>query len=176
MARIMERVYYVIYVFIRWNSLFDLPLLKKLKKIVYEKTFGGKNLSILRNVLIASPHRNPKSFIKFGNSIELASFIHLDITGGIIIGDRVVISEGTKIYTHTHVVGPKNIKMKNWELKSSPLEICDDAWIASNCIILSSCNRIGKGAVVGAGSIVTKDIPDYSLAAGAPAKIIKTRD
>nr|MCU0732495.1 hypothetical protein [Hyphomonas sp.] len=55
------------------------------------------------------------------------------------------------------------------------LEIGHDAWIAEYVVITSKCKRIGIGAVVGAGSVVTQDIPDYAIAVGSPARIVRYR-
>ncbi len=55
-----------------------------------------------------------------------------------------------------------------------PINILDDVWIGSNCTILSGVT-LNKGAVIGAGSVVTKDVPAYAIVAGNPAKIIKYR-
>ena len=64
-------------------------------------------------------------------------------------------------------------KYKNWAcVGSSPVIIKDKAWIGFNTIILKGVT-IGEGAIVGAGSVVTKDVPDWSIVAGNPAKVIK---
>ena len=55
------------------------------------------------------------------------------------------------------------------------LDISDDVWIGYGVIITNSCHNIGRGAVIGAGSIVTKDIPSYSIVAGNPAHLIRYR-
>ncbi|MEN6383760.1 MAG: CatB-related O-acetyltransferase [Phycisphaerales bacterium] len=55
------------------------------------------------------------------------------------------------------------------------LEIGNDVWVGQNVIITPSVKRVGNGAVIGAGSVVTKDVPDYAVVAGNPAKIIKYR-
>jgi len=59
--------------------------------------------------------------------------------------------------------------------KRTRVEIGNDVWIGQNAIILSGVNRIGDGAVIGAGSIVTRNVPDFAVVAGNPAKIIKYR-
>ena len=54
------------------------------------------------------------------------------------------------------------------------LEIGEKAYLGSRAIILDSCNYIGKYARIGAGAVVTKDVPDYAVVVGVPAKVIKT--
>lgn len=55
------------------------------------------------------------------------------------------------------------------------LVIGDDVWIGNRVTILSNCHRIGTGAIIGACSVVTKDVPDYAIVAGNPAKVIRHR-
>jgi acetyltransferase-like isoleucine patch superfamily enzyme len=56
-----------------------------------------------------------------------------------------------------------------------PLEIGNDVWVGTRVVITAGCKKIGNGAIVGAGSIVTKDVPPYAIVAGNPAKVIKYR-
>lgn len=65
--------------------------------------------------------------------------------------------------------------VKEEKLKRSKLVIEDDVWLGANIVILPQVTKIGTGAVIGAGSIVTKNIPEYAVVAGNPAKIIKYR-
>ena len=58
---------------------------------------------------------------------------------------------------------------------STPLYICSDVWIGARVIVLPGCKRIGRGVILGAGPVVTKDIPDYAIVGGNPAKVIKSR-
>ena len=55
------------------------------------------------------------------------------------------------------------------------LEIGHDAWLGVNSIITTGCHRIGIGAVVGAGAVVTKDVPDFAIVGGNPARILRYR-
>ena len=57
----------------------------------------------------------------------------------------------------------------------TPLEICGDVWIGARSIILPGCKHIGAHSIIGAGSVVTKDVPDYAIVCGNPAKVIRMR-
>ena len=63
---------------------------------------------------------------------------------------------------------------KNYFTEALPIEIGNDVWIGANVIILDGV-RIGNGAILGAGAVITKDVPDYAIAVGVPAKVIKYR-
>lgn len=60
-------------------------------------------------------------------------------------------------------------------LSAEPLVIEDDVWIGHNVVILPGCKHVGRGAIVGAGSVVTKDVPSYTVVAGNPARAIRAR-
>ncbi len=65
----------------------------------------------------------------------------------------------------------RQIDMKHYQ----GLEIGNDVWMGTNAVILPSCNKVGNGAIIGAGSIVTHDVPPYAIVAGNPAKILRYR-
>ena len=87
----------------------------------------------------------------------------------IYIGNRVTITAGTKILTHYLDPSQSGVHFRKGEV-----HIEDDAFIGVNTVICNSV-IIGKGAIVGAGSVVTKDIPPYQVWAGNPAHYIKDR-
>ena len=60
-------------------------------------------------------------------------------------------------------------------LPDTPLEICEDVWIGARVIILPGCKQIGAHSIIGAGAVVTHDVPDYAIVGGNPAKIIRMR-
>jgi acetyltransferase-like isoleucine patch superfamily enzyme len=76
-------------------------------------------------------------------------------------------------YLKDYRLGKSFNENKNWSVvKSKPIKICSNAWIGMNCIILKGVT-IGRGAIVGAGSVVTKDVPPWTVVAGNPAKAVK---
>jgi acetyltransferase-like isoleucine patch superfamily enzyme len=93
--------------------------------------------------------------------------------GGIKIGNNVLIGPYSQLYSVDH--GHKG-KKPNHRQRSiySKIIIEDEVWIGANSIILKGV-KIGKGAVIGAGSIVTKNVSPYTIYAGNPAKFIKKR-
>ena len=99
------------------------------------------------------------------------------------IGNDVSISRGTYFHGSNHKFDNPNLPIMKQGTEAASLDykdktysivICDDVWIGSNVIILPNIN-IGKGSIIGAGSVVTKNIPEYSVAVGVPARVIKNR-
>lgn len=90
--------------------------------------------------------------------------------GTITIGNDVVFSPGVCIYAASH-----DYNHPDFVDTAKPVVIGDGAWIAANTIILPGVT-VGRGAVVGAGSVVSRSVPDYAVVAGNPARVIKQRD
>ena len=86
------------------------------------------------------------------------------------MGAHVAINEGVRILTGSHGVDDPA-----WRLKVAPVSIGDYAWIATDSIILPGVT-IGEGAVVGAGSVVTRDVERFTVVAGNPAVVIRRRN
>ena len=95
---------------------------------------------------------------------------NLDARGGLVIGKRCIINDGVTILSATH-----DYNSTTYDLIKKNVEIGEYAWIATNSTILPGV-KIGKGAIVGAGAVVAKNIPDYAICVGNPAKIIGYRE
>ena len=118
-----------------------------------------------------------------GNNVFIGGNSIIDCKEDISIEDNVLVSYECIIFDHdSHSVDKskrendlyrfKNNKM-NWdEVKSKKINIKKNAWICARSIILKGVT-IGEGSIVGAGSVVTQDVPDFSLVSGNPAKFIR---
>lgn len=116
----------------------------------------GRGTTLGRNVIL-------KNGAHTGNDCEIRD-------GTTIEGNNMMGPE-CKFYTSNHKFNKEKLIYEgNTEIE--PITIKEHSWLGSRCIILPGVT-VGKGATVGAGSVVTKDVPDYHLAAGNPAKIIK---
>lgn len=139
---------------------------KKSKEIAIKKgAIIGDNSIILRSFA----QRCNKNF-ELGDNSSIGSY-KIDLRSPVKIGNNVIISNDSEIITTSHY-----IDSPEWEHKYYGIEIEDYVWIASNVLILPSCRKIGYGAVVGAGSVVVKDVPPMSVVAGNPARVIKQRE
>ena len=106
--------------------------------------------------------------IKIGKNVFINACCRFQDQGGIEIGDGSLIGHNTTIATLNHDFNPD----KRANLHPSPVKIGKNVWIGSDSTILPGV-EIGDGAVIGAGSIVTKSIPANSIAVGSPARVIK---
>jgi acetyltransferase-like isoleucine patch superfamily enzyme len=131
----------------------------------------GNNVIINRYVFLLGN----KGFIKIGNGVEINNFTRLDGIGGIEIGNNVLIGPKVEIISYQHNYINKDILIKNQSSCLKKIVINDDVWIGANSVIMAGVN-IGTGAVIGDGSIVTKDVEPYSVVVGNPAKKIKERN
>lgn len=154
------------------NIRYEKASLREKRNEAYRKKFGaGKGLMVEYDVNISRQHYLDGT-IKIGSNVLLAKHSFIDYSGDVTIGDDVQITNGVIIETHHHpfhsdYTQPRNI------VHTTTLKIADGAVLGSRCIILPSCHYIGKHARVGAGAVVTKDVPDYAVVGGAPAKIIR---
>jgi acetyltransferase-like isoleucine patch superfamily enzyme len=108
-----------------------------------------------------------ESFI--GPSVILQSYKDADI----LIGNHVLIAAKTVVFSTNHTIDEPSKGYFGENGKT--VNINDHVWIGANCVVTAGIS-IGKCSIIGAGSIVTKDIPPYSMAVGNPAKIIKQYD
>lgn len=150
---------------------FSFPKTYKWKLRAYKKHFNmGQNVGIGQNVWLLRTH-GLKGNIKIGDNVALADNVFIDYSGDVVIESGVKIAAGVKMESHYRDLEAYN-RGKDVNIPTK-LVIREKAYIGVNAVILASCNYIGINARIGAGAIVVKDVPDYAVAVGVPAKVVK---
>lgn len=117
----------------------------------------------------------PPFFCDYGTNIELGERVFFNFNCVVLdvckvsIGDYTLFGPGVQIYTPMH---PLNAELRRKEEYGKPVTIGSDVWVGGGAIILPGV-RIGSRAVIGAGSVVTRDVPDGMFAAGNPCRVIR---
>lgn len=114
--------------------------------------------------------------VRIGNHSGLGEGFHIQ-NSELEVGDYVMTGPDIMVLGGGHVFKSKHVRIgSQGNLPKTKLKIEDDVWIGARVTILGNCSIIGKGAVVGACSVVTKDVPEYAIVAGNPARIIGYRE
>lgn len=123
--------------------------------------------------LAALPLTGKDCILRIGKNTVIGHFNHIYSTHEIIIEENVLTADKVYISDNLHGYQNVNIPVKDQPiLQKGKVRIGAGSWIGENVCILGA--KIGKQCVIGSNSVVTKDIPDYSVAVGIPAKVIKT--
>ena len=112
--------------------------------------------------------------LTMGDNSNIGPYNYIGCSGKITIGNNVMLAPRVSIYAENHVFDHPEILLRDQGVEKKEVIIEDDCWIAANSILLAGVT-IGKGSVVAAGSVVTENVPPYSVVAGVPAKWIKSR-
>lgn len=130
--------------------------------------FCGKNVNIEHGALISS-----KLSIGDNSGIGVDCVCSRELT----IGKDVMMGPECVIISRNHEFSAIDVPMRLQGYQASPpLEIGNDVWIGRRVMIMPGCMKIGNGVIIGAGAVVTKDIPDYAIVGGVPAKVLKYRN
>lgn len=107
------------------------------------------------------------------SAIGASNFLHGG--GGIVIGKDCLLGPGVTIISETHNFESPAVPIMTQGETPMPVEVGDDCWIGANASVLGGVT-IGTGAIIGAGAVVTKDVPPGAIVAGVPAKLVRFRD
>ncbi len=109
-----------------------------------------------------------------GNDSNIGPYCYIGCSGGITIGSNVMMSPRVSLYAENHDFADVTRSMKSQGVTREPIVIEDDCWLASHSVVLAGVT-IGHGSIIAAGSVVTKSVPPYSIVAGSPARVIRSR-
>ena len=133
-----------------------------MKELFYNSL--GENTVVNNQLTVVVPKN-----VKIGNDVAVMNGALMMAAGGITIEDKVLIAANVKLISNNHDPYERDV------LLCKPILIKKGAWIGAGSTILPGVT-VGKYAIVGSDSVVTKDVPDYAVVVGTPAKIIKYLD
>ena len=143
----------------------------KLRRMVLKKLIHDMDdsTSFSTDVKLLCPQK-----ISLGENVGIANNVILDCRGSVKIGNDTIIGFETVILTSTHQHKNKKVPIKNQGMYRKSITIGNDVWIGARTIIMPGVT-INNGAIIGANSVVTKDVPPNAIMGGVPAKLIKYR-
>ena len=130
----------------------------------------GQNVHIYPGVRIFIP----KGLV-VGNNVSISSYVVITTAGTVIIGNNVLIGYGTKILSASHRIPDNQGIIFGAGQEKKPVIIEDEVWIGANAVILPGV-RLGKGAVVAAGTVVSRNVAPFTIVGGVPATFIRKRN
>ena len=174
----MRRIYLLLYYgFARFLPKSTTPLLgkfaKALRRFLCKRIFlkAGEKLNVEQGAYFGNGRDIEVGYeVGFGRNFQCRN-IRLRIGDYLMMGEDVLFQGGKHKFDNTEIpMGHQGSEGK------TNLVIENDVWIGARVIVLPGCSHIGKGVIIGAGSVVTKDIPDYAVVGGNPAKVLEYRN
>jgi acetyltransferase-like isoleucine patch superfamily enzyme len=128
----------------------------------------GKAAYIGKDVMIGAEITQSRLLI--ADNVQISEGCRIDYSGGVQLEMGVLLSPNVRIISHDHGYDPRS------EPRPFPLVIGANAWVGMNALILPGTERIGQDAIIGAGAVVTRPVPDKAIVVGNPARVIKYRN
>jgi acetyltransferase-like isoleucine patch superfamily enzyme len=131
----------------------------------------GRNVYVGHGTILKGYYKNE---LRIGDETWIGQQCFFHAGGGLTIGARVGIGPGVKIITSQHEEAGRAVPVLFSPVRFSPVAIEDDGDLGVGSVILPGVT-IGRGAIVGAGAVVTTDVPPYAVVAGVPARVLRLR-
>jgi acetyltransferase-like isoleucine patch superfamily enzyme len=117
---------------------------------------------------------DPQAKLEIGEDTLIGPYVCMAGPGSIEIGKDCMIASHTSLYANNHIFKDREIPIRLQGLTCRGIEIGDDCWLGTGVRVVDGV-KIEKGCVIGAGAVVTRSLPPYSIAVGVPAKVIGQR-
>ena len=112
--------------------------------------------------------------IDIGSRVSIHPFCYIDATGGLSIGDDVSVAHAVTIMTTEHRFDDLDLPIRDQGVSSGRVVIDNDVWIGAGARVLAGVT-VGRGSVVAAGAVVTRDVLPFTVVAGVPARLVRER-
>ena len=136
-----------------------------------ENVHLGRDVYVGHHAMLKGYHKNT---LRIGDGTWVGQQCFFHAAGGIEIGRNVGIAPAVRILTSVHEEEGRAVPILHAAVALAPVVVEDDADLGVGCILLPGV-RVGRGAQVGAGAVVTRDVPAYAIAAGTPARVLRER-
>lgn len=136
----------------------------------------GNNFSLGKNSIIECTGviRELGEGLVIGDDVGISPNAFISVRGTVKIGSSTIFGPGVSLFSENHIFKDKDTPIYLQGASRKGIEIGEDCWIGANAVILDGV-KIGKGAIVAAGATVNKDVDDYTIVGGVPAKVISKR-
>lgn len=132
----------------------------------------GKKCVIAGNVNLITGKPGFYNKLIIGDNILISTDVTINLDDKVYLEDNVTLGPFVRIYTGSHPIGPSDQRCQPY-VETKPVVVEHGSWVAVGAIILPGV-RVGRGSIVGAGAVVTKDVPPNTFVVGVPARPIKT--
>lgn len=167
MYRISLFIYHLFIVWLPGSNSNSISCILRTKFVKIWANCFGQNSIVMKGVTISNP-----SNLSVGDWSGLGENATINSVDKVIIGDRVLMGPDVMIFTADHNWCEVDKTYFKKGMAKAPVVIQDDVWIGARAIILKGVT-VGQGSTIAAGSVVTKDVEEYSIVGGVPAKHIK---
>lgn len=154
----------------------DLPLWRSIRRYVLSRVLLAPGLRMGSQVRLDRSHGELGGRLVLGSNVDIGPRVILDTCGGLILEDESTLSMNALVLSHDHVVTSRAVPWRQQGKVPRPLRIRSDSWIGAGATVLGGVSEVGTGAIVGAASVVTRDVADYVVVVGNPARTVSSRE
>lgn len=169
---IIKAVFSYVRLKIQYGEKIDIHLINSIRGKLVVEMFDKSKMKIGSFLMMRGPlylKCTEEAKMEIGNECFFNNNCSVTAVEKIIIGNQCKFANNLVVIDHDHAIENGHATAK---LISKPVRIGDNVWVGANCTILKGVN-IGNGAIIAAGAVVTRDVPEYTIAAGVPARVIK---